>query len=226
MDHDQQIKLIECDLKESLEGMVNSIFGYKVKSRWVDAFFPFTHPSWEMEIFFRNEWLEVLGCGVIHPTILQRCGLSQERGWAFGLGLERLAMVLFNIPDIRLFWTNDKRFHKQFEQLPTSTGSLGLSQIKFSPYSKYPHCFKDISFWTPDSYHENQFYELVRTVAGDLCEDVRLVDTFVHPKTGQRSLCYRINYRSMDRNLTNEEIDVLQHGIKSLVAQTLGVTIR
>ncbi len=69
--------------------------------RAVDAYFPFTEPSFEMEIFFRGEWLEVLGCGVMQQSILDDNGQPGNKGWAFGLGLERLAMVLFDIPDIR-----------------------------------------------------------------------------------------------------------------------------
>lgn len=93
------------------------------------AYFPFTEPSLELEIFFQGDWLEVLGCGVIHTDVLAKCGLTHRHGWAFGLGLERLAMILFSIPDIRLFWTEDPRFTSQFK-----TGEV----IKFTPYSKYP----------------------------------------------------------------------------------------
>ena len=83
--------------------------------RWVEAYFPFTTPSLELEIYFNDDWLEVLGCGVIQQPILEKCDMGDKHGWAFGLGLERLAMVLFDIPDIRLFWTDDKRFLKQFK---------------------------------------------------------------------------------------------------------------
>jgi phenylalanyl-tRNA synthetase alpha chain len=82
------------------------IFG-DVEMRWVEAYFPFTEPSIELEIFSNNEWLEILGSGVIHDQVMSRAGknISQEVGWAFGLGLERWAMKLFDIPDIRLFWS-------------------------------------------------------------------------------------------------------------------------
>merc|ERR1711957_172759 len=98
------------------------------------------------------------GCGVVHTEVLQMAGRADRRGWAFGLGLERLAMVLFSIPDIRLFWTQDDRFHSQFE-----SGEI----IKFQHYSKYPPCFKDISFWTSkegveSTFHPNDIYEVVR----------------------------------------------------------------
>ena len=100
----------------------------------------------------------MLGCGVIHSGVLSNCDLSHRHGWAFGLGLERLAMVLFQIPDIRLFWTGDERFTSQFK-----AGQLN----KFKPYSKYPPCFKDISFWLPEEgFEPNDFFELGRGVAG------------------------------------------------------------
>lgn len=94
------------ELKGDLEGLAKNLFG-NVQMRWIDAYFPFTDPSFELEIYFQDRWLEVLGCGLIHRTIMTNQGfdLSTHRGYAFGLGLERLAMVLFDIPDIRLFWT-------------------------------------------------------------------------------------------------------------------------
>ena len=67
----------------------------------MDAYFPFTEPSFELEIFFNGEWLEVLGCGVTQQSILDANNNAGNVSWAFGLGLERLAMVLFEIPDIR-----------------------------------------------------------------------------------------------------------------------------
>lgn len=70
--------------------------------------------SWPRSLF-QGKWLEVLGCGVIHRDVMNNAGRQGEVGWAFGLGLERLAMVLFSIPDIRLFWSNDVRFLSQFK---------------------------------------------------------------------------------------------------------------
>eukprot|EP00916_Digyalum_oweni_P019432 GHVL01032344.1.p2 GENE.GHVL01032344.1~~GHVL01032344.1.p2 ORF type:complete len:141 (+),score=18.20 GHVL01032344.1:789-1211(+) len=88
-------------------------------------YFPFTDPSYEIEVLHNGEWLEVLGCGVIQKEILNRHGINQP-GWAFGLGLERIAMKLFNIPDIRLFWSTDEKFLKQFE-----SGEV----VNYQPYS-------------------------------------------------------------------------------------------
>lgn len=80
-------------------------------------------------------------------------GQAADRyGWAFGLGLERLAMVLFSIPDIRLFWSEDERFTSQFK-----AGKI----VKFNSYSKYPLCYKDVSFWLPETgLHPNDVYEV------------------------------------------------------------------
>lgn len=99
-------------------------------------------------------------------------------GWAFGLGLDRLAMVLFGVPDIRLFWSLDKRFSNQFRPGIVS---------HFKPFSKYPECYKDVAFWVNNTkvsaagggqvtnFHENDLMELFREEGGDLIEDVRLV---------------------------------------------------
>ncbi|KAG8093170.1 hypothetical protein GUJ93_ZPchr0012g20084 [Zizania palustris] len=100
------------DLKKTLEGLARHLFG-AVEMRWVDTYFPFTNPSFELEIYFQDDWLEVLGCGVTEQEILKSNGRTDHVAWAFGLGLERLAMVLFDIPDIRLFWSNDQRFTSQ-----------------------------------------------------------------------------------------------------------------
>jgi len=183
----------------------------------IDEYFPFTEPSFELEIFYNGDWMEVLGCGVIHSGVLENAGLQERHGWAFGLGLERLAMVLFAIPDIRLFWTDDKRFTKQFTAGQYDT---------FKPYSKYPPCKKDIAFWIPDDFEPNDFYELGRGVAGELVETVELIDEFTNPKKGKTSHCYRVTYRSMDRSLTDEEINALQNELRSKTESELGVELR
>ncbi|KAF9942056.1 hypothetical protein BGZ65_011357 [Modicella reniformis] len=218
--HDQAAMLATADhLKYSLNKMVRNLFSHEknLTVRWIDAQFPFTSPSWEMEILYKGKWLEVLGCGVIKQDILNNAGKPDKIGWAFGLGLERLALVLFGIPDIRLFWSQDERFLHQFEP----------SKIqKFKAFSKYPPCFKDITFWSNEDFHENNFCEVVRDVAGDIVEDVRMIDEFTHPKTKKCSVCYRINYRSMDRNVTNVEINEIQDRLREEVVRRMKVELR
>ena len=219
------LELASSELKKTLEGLVQHLFG-DCEMRWVDAYFPFTEPSYELEIFFQGEWLEVLGCGVMQTSILEEAALGDRRAWAFGLGLERLAMILFDIPDIRLFWTSDPRFLQQFSAGMFKTGGVGMK--KFSSYSKYPPCYKDASFWLPegDSFTENTLCELVRDTAGSLAEEVKLIDEFTNGKTGRRSRCYRFVYRSMERSLTDEEVNGIQQTVRQRLESELGVTLR
>lgn len=205
------------DLKQHLGGMIQEIFG-NVKMRWIDAYFPFTEPSLELEILFEGSWLEVLGCGQIRPEIIANCGKNKTTGWAFGIGLERLAMVLYDIPDIRLFWSDDRRFLDQF-----TSGK----PVKFKPFSKYPPCYKDIAFILPESgFHENDINSIIREVAGDIVESVERIDAFTNPKTGKTSNCYRINYRHMSRSLTNAEVNILQEQVKVDIVSKLHVVLK
>jgi phenylalanyl-tRNA synthetase alpha chain len=210
-----ECKVIGDDLKKTLEGLMDHLFG-ETEKKWSEDYFPFTTPSYELEIKYEGEWLEVLGCGVVHEEVLQMADRADRRGWAFGLGLERLAMILFEIPDIRLFWSDDARFHSQFKE-----GEI----TKFKSYSKFPPVFKDIAFWIPEGFVENDFFEMARGIAGDIVERMELIDEFTNPKKGKTSKCYRITYRSMDRSLTNEEIDALQDELRERVVD-LGVEVR
>jgi phenylalanyl-tRNA synthetase alpha chain len=210
--------LAERDLKEVLENLARHVFG-DVEMKWSGDYFPFTDPSFELEILYNNEWLEILGCGVIFDGVMINANrdVNKQCGWAFGLGLERWAMKLFEIDDIRLFWSKDPRFMNQFR-----AGEI----TKFKPYSKYPACYKDVAFWVGETYSDNDFYQLVRSVSGDLVENVELIDTFVHPKSGKKSFCFRINYRHMDRNLTNEEIDKFQFELRDKIPKELNCQLR
>ncbi|XP_048961957.1 phenylalanine--tRNA ligase, mitochondrial isoform X2 [Canis lupus dingo] len=145
-------------------------------------------------------------------------GAQDRIGWAFGLGLERLAMILYDIPDIRLFWSEDERFLKQFRVSDIN------QKVKFQPLSKYPAVINDISFWLPSkNYTENDFYDLVRTVGGDLVEKVDLIDKFEHPKTHKTSHCYRITYRHMERTLSQREVGRIHQAVQEAAVQLLGV---
>lgn len=114
------------DLKQTLYYFVQEMFGEHTKIRFRPSYFPFTEPSAEMDISARktnpetgaeeDSWLEVLGCGMVDPAVLENCGIDSNKytGFAFGLGVERIAMVKYNIKDIRLFYENDIRFLNQF----------------------------------------------------------------------------------------------------------------
>jgi phenylalanyl-tRNA synthetase alpha chain len=116
------------DLKQTLYFFVQEMFGKDVKVRFRPSYFPFTEPSAEMDItcfICKGEgcrickhtgWVEILGCGMVHPTVLENCGIDSNKytGYAFGMGIERPALLLYDVNDIRLFSENDVRFLKQF----------------------------------------------------------------------------------------------------------------
>ena len=174
-------------------------------------------------MLYQGEWLEVLGCGLMEQEILHNAGVEGKVGWAFGLGLERLAMVLYSIPDIRLFWSKDSGFLSQFE----NKGPEDV--IKYKATSKFPQCINDISFWLPkdaEDFSPNDFFDLVREVGGDSVEQVKLLDSFCHKKKGLDSHTYRIVYRDMAKTLTQAEANVMHKEIEERSVKLLGVTIR
>jgi phenylalanyl-tRNA synthetase alpha chain len=116
------------DLKGTLDFFAKKLFGEKIRTRFQPSFFPFTEPSGEVSIsciFCGGEgcrvckesgWIEVMGCGMVHPQVLRNGGIDPEKysGWAFGLGIDRFAMMKYDINDIQLFFQSDVRFLKQF----------------------------------------------------------------------------------------------------------------
>ena len=104
------------DLKGIINLFLRTLFGPKIKMRFRPHFFPFTEPSAEVDISWGKGWLEVLGAGQVHPAVLEKVGYNPKKvqGFAFGLGVERIAMLKYGIKDIRLFFENDLRFLKQF----------------------------------------------------------------------------------------------------------------
>jgi len=105
------------DLKGTLEQFLQEFFEQEVKVRFRPSYFPFTEPSIEVDIDRGDgKWLEVLGCGMVHPKVLQMSGIDPEEytGFAFGMGVERFAMLRYGVDDLRLFFENDLRFLGQF----------------------------------------------------------------------------------------------------------------
>lgn len=117
------------DLKQTLYFFVKEMFGKDVKVRFRPSYFPFTEPSAEMDISCficggkgcrickQTGWVEILGCGMVHPAVLENCGIDSNKytGFAFGMGIERPALLMYDVNDIRLFSENDVRFLKQFK---------------------------------------------------------------------------------------------------------------
>ncbi len=103
-------------LKGILNAFLRGLFEAELEVRFRPSYFPFTEPSAEVDILGENGWLEVLGCGMVHPQVLENVGIDSERytGFAFGMGVERLAMLRYRINDLRMFFDNDLRFLSQF----------------------------------------------------------------------------------------------------------------
>ena len=106
------------EMKGTLEYFAKEMFGKDIKMRFRPSYFPFTEPSAEVDIWNEklNQWMEILGCGMVNPNVLENVGYDSEKyqGFAFGMGIERIAMIKYGIRDIRLFYQNDKRFLEQF----------------------------------------------------------------------------------------------------------------
>ncbi len=118
-----------CDLKGTLEEILKHVFGNGIKTRLRPSYFPFTEPSVEVDVSCfecggkgcklckGTGWIEVLGAGMVNRNVLKNCGIDPDvyTGYAFGIGLERIAMLKYHIPDIRMFFDDDLRFVKQFK---------------------------------------------------------------------------------------------------------------
>ncbi len=105
------------NLKAVLYQFVEAFFERKIELRFRPSYFPFTEPSAEVDIRWgEGKWLEILGCGMVHPNVLTSAGVDPEKytGYAFGIGIERLAMLRYNVTDLRTFFENDLRFLRQF----------------------------------------------------------------------------------------------------------------
>lgn len=218
---------VKQDLRNRLSGFVKHLFGEDCVYRILedkehnDIYFPFTVDSLEIEVELKLEngntkQLEILGAGTVHPDIMSDLGLPNCKAWAFGMGLERLAMVLFDIPDIRLFWSQNPKFLKQF-----SAGKI----TKFKPFSKYEMCYKDISLFLNDKFSYNDLCSIARDEDKlNIIESISLIDSFT--KNGRESHCYRVVYRAMDSTLKNQEVDKIQEYIRQRLTNELGVEIR
>jgi len=206
------------DLKDVLSQIVKSIFGDDAVFRFNEDVFPYTDPSLEVELQIEGEWVELLGGGMPKKAVLKNMGVEGYNGWAYGFGLERLAISSMKLPDIRLLWSEDERVRKQLV--------LGKP---YEEVSKYPPVIRDISFVVSKSFIPNDYFDLVREVAGDLVEEVALIDKYENDEKfgkDKMSYAYRITYRSVDRTLTNEEIDTLHNKLEEETKSVFGASIR
>lgn len=199
---DDKITITPEDLKNALSEIAKSIFG-EVNFRFYEHNFPYTDPSFEMEAEINGQWIEMLGSGMARKSVLSNFGVEGYHGWAFGFGLERLAIASMGLPDIRLLWSDD----------PRVTSQLKLGQ-KFKEVSKYPPITRDISFVVSNDFIPNDYFDLIREIGGDLVEQVELLDKYENKEKfglDKISYTYRIIYRSPEKTLKSEEVDVLQN---------------
>src|SRR3989338_3582301 len=205
------------DLKKALSEVATSVFG-NINFRFYDHNFPYTDPSFEMEAEIGGNWVEMVGSGMVRKTVLSNLGIEGYHGWAFGFGLERLAIASMELPDIRLLWSEDPRVKKQ----------LKLGQ-KFVELSKYPPSVRDISFIVNNDFVPNDYFDFVRELAPGLVEQVELLDKYENAEKfgpDKISYAYRITYRSLERTLTSEEIDQVHKKLEGMTAKTFGATVR
>ena len=207
------------DLERSLRSIARAVFP-DAKLKIFSDTFPYTEPSLQMEVEKNGKWLEVLGSGVVKGSVLENFGVDSSKwnGWAFGPGIERLAMAAMDVPDMRLFWSQDERVKKQLH--------LGN---KFKEVSKYPPITRDISFVVKNNFIPNDYFDLIRDLGGDLVEQVELLDKYKNAeKFGKDkvSYTYRIVYRSNVRTLTMDEIDPIQGKIYSETAEQFKAELR
>ena len=216
---DQRIITIT-DLQDVLVKIVQVIFGKDIKYRFNEETFPFTDPSIEVEIEIKGKWIEVVGSGVVRGSVLKKMGVDPEKynGWAFGFGLERLAIVSMELPGIRLLWSEDERVKKQLK--------LGN---KFKEVSKYPPVTRYISFVVKNTFVPNNYFDLIRDLGGDLVKEVKLLDKYENPEkfgADKVSYTYRIVYRSNSRTLANEEVDKIQENIYRQTSEQFAAELR
>lgn len=209
------------ELQKVLLSIVQAVFGPEVKYRFAPEQFPFTDPSIEVEIEKDGKWVEIVGSGVVKGSVLEKFGVDSEKwnGWAFGFGLERLAIVSMELPDIRLLWSKDERVKKQ----------LNLGQ-KYKEVSKFPPVLRDISFVVEkEKFVLNNYFDAIRKVGGDLVEEVQLIDKYENPQKfgeGKISYTFRITYRHLDKTLTNVEVNELHSEIEKVTTEDFGGQIR
>lgn len=210
--------LVFDDLKKVLADITKNLFGQKIVLRFNSDTFPYTDPSLEVEVEKNGQWIEILGGGMPRKEVLANFGLKDYNGWAFGFGLERLAILSMDLPDIRLLWSDDPRVKKQLK--------LGR---KYEEVSKFPSIIRDISFVVPNAFIPNDYFDLIRDLGGDLVEEVSLLDKYENAaKFGaeKTSYTFRLIYRHLNRTLTNSEVNELDKKIRARTANEFSAILR
>lgn len=218
----------ECDPEKELKTILSGLVAYLFPNcnyRFNTDYFPFTDPSYEIEVEYRGKWMEILGCGIVRQEIVTANNI-EGTAIAAGFGLDRLAMIFADISDIRYLWSTHERFLDQF-----ADGKLNL----FKPYSVLPNQYRDISFFILDALNnmkwedENNFYELIRIY--DDVQEVILIDTFYNQKINKYSRTYRLTYSPMDPTMKDsgeftKYVNIIQDQLRTKIQETLKITLR
>ena len=152
--YDATYSINECEssLKSTCEELVKHLFGESVTFRWQRTVFPYTDPSLEIEVLHNDKWVEIMGCGVLKKSIWSSESRSRGNAWAFGPGLERLAMILYGIPDIRYLWSSSSAILDQFDY---------DTMNQFKPVHAEKPKSRDISFWiNTNGFDSNHLFEI------------------------------------------------------------------
>lgn len=216
-------EITQTDLENICSEVTTSLLSNEMDKEFRIDHFPYTDPSVEMNIKWGNKWVEVNGAGLVHPQVMKNLGLDPGiyNGWAFGFGVDRLAMLKMQILDIRLLWSKDERVTKQLKNINNT----------YQPVSKYPPVVRDISFVVDKKdYNPNRYYELIREVTGDdMVEEAKLLDSYEDEKkfgTNKVSYTYRIVYQSNNKTLTNEEVNKIHEELQNKTAQRFNAELR
>lgn len=216
-------KIVQTDLENICSEVTTALLGNTMPKQFRVDHFPYTDPSVEMNIQWGDKWVEVNGAGLVHPQVIKNLGFNPEiyNGWAFGFGVDRLAMLKIKIPDIRLLWSQDERVTKQLKDINNT----------YQQVSKYPPVIRDISFIVDDNnFNLNRYYELIREVIGDdMVEETKLLDSYSDTEkfgSDKMSYTFRITYRRLDRTLTNAEVDELHELLEQKTISDFFATIR
>lgn len=197
-------------MRNLMKSIMVYLFGKTTKYRFLeeelgsDVHFPYTIHASQIEVEFINKdtgeisWIKVMSGGVVHPEIMEKACKKNEQAFTFSIDLDHLAMKLFNIPDIRLIWSEDVRFSNQFESGRLST---------YSAFAKYPVCyFRDIALWETSDFNINDMLFIIRDVSNDMVEEVYPLDFRSNNNLGKKSLSYRIKYRHVAKSLIDTDI--------------------
>lgn len=214
----------QADLEDVCREATGALLGENRREQVLVDTFPYTDPSIEFQIQWDDDqWVEVNGAGIVHPQVLENLNIDSQNynGWAFGFGVDRLAMLKMRIPDIRLLRSQD----------PRVTSQLADFNKIYEPVSKYPPVIRDISFIVEkDKYDLNGYYELVReVVGGDYVEEVELLDKYENEEkfgTGKISYTFRVMYRHLEKTLTSEEVNALHEKLHQATEEKYGAKVR